>query len=134
GLRRPRHQFAVEYGPVARQPIPAARPFHRVRYDVEDLAFETIAAGKKSATGAREDDTAPLVGHPETAAGNRLVATDNDNGPRAHVLLLAYHGWNIRVPVISERFGRIFEIARLAGRLRRRHRGRQIDEPLRIHG
>ena len=50
------------------------------------------------------------------------------------MLLFAHNLGHANVPEVPERLSGVLEQTRLLGRLRRRHRGRQIDQPLRIRG
>ena len=63
-----------------------------------------------------------------------FIAANDDDRSRAHVLLLADNLLDSLIREIAERLGRVFKIAGLFRCLARRHRRRQINEPVRIHG
>ena len=73
------------------------------------------------------DDAEPLP-------RRRLVAADDDDGPRPHVLLLADHPRHTLAAVVGERLGRVLEQPGLAAGLAGRHGGRQVDQPPRVGG
>ena len=71
---------------------------------------------------------------PNRCAHSLLVAADDHDGPRAHVLFLADHSSGILAAVVSEDFGRMLEQAGGVAGLAGRHGRRQIDQPLRVDG
>ena len=73
-------------------------------------------------------------GNAETLPRRLLVPADDHHGPRPHVLLLADDLRGALAAVVGERLGGMFQQARFAARLARRHGGRQVDQPLRVGG
>src|SRR2546429_7353252 len=75
---------------------------------------------------------------PSPTMPNRRRATSSSRHTmttaRDPVLLFAYDLGYTRVPEVPERLGGMFEQTRLLRRLRRRHRGRQVDQPLGVGG
>ena len=74
------------------------------------------------------------VGDAEPLPRRLLVPADDDDGPRAHVLLLADDLRDTLAAVVGERLGGMLQQARLAAGLAGRHGGRQVDQPLRVGG
>src|SRR5438477_83198 len=84
---------------------------------------------------SRQAQSVPWLSQkPEAAPHHVLVAADHDDGPAAHVLLLAYHLLHAIAPEVGQRLGGMLEVALPRGRLRWRHRGREIHEPFRVGG
>ena len=71
---------------------------------------------------------------PNRSLRRLLVPADDHDGPRPHVLLFADDLRGTLAAVVGERLGGVFQQPRLAARLARRHRGRQVDQPLRVGG
>ena len=71
---------------------------------------------------------------PNRSLRRLFVPADDHHGPRAHVLLFADDLRRTLAAEVGERLGGMFQQARLAARLARRHRGRQVDQPLRVGG
>src|SRR5439155_16633413 len=68
-------------------------------------------------------------GGAELSPCRRFVATDDEDRPRAHVLLLADDLPRALLAVVRKGLGRVLEEPLDAARLRRRHRRRQVDQP-----
>ena len=101
-LRRPGHQLAVEQQPVARQLVEQPCRIGRGADALEERRFE-LDVVEEAAAGARVADTEALVDDAEAPASNALVATDDHDRARAHVLLLADHVRHAFVAVVRER-------------------------------
>src|SRR6266446_5680881 len=85
-LGRPRHELAIETEPARAERIPQTGLGECSLNDVEKLPLQ-LAAGKHRPSGSR-------VANPDASAGRLaesiyrrlLIAADDDDGPRSHVL------------------------------------------------
>ena len=108
---------------------PAAPAAARTRPSAASVSAARI---EERAARARVDRAGLAVVDPEALAGDAGVATDDDDRPRAHVLLLADHARHAGAAVLGERvLGMLEQVGPRRGR-GRRHRRRQVDEPARV--
>ncbi len=133
GLDRPRHQFAIEAGPIGVELRPEIAGVHRGSNPGEQ-PFLQLAVGEKAPAGASRDDARLPADYPESLLSRLRTPADDDDGPRPHVLLFAHDLRHTARTIVRKRLGRVFEKAVLVARFARRHRGRQIDEPFWIGG
>ena len=94
-----------------------------------------FAVVEEPAAGAGVADAGPSSDDAEALARRLFVAADDDDRARAHVLLFADDLW--RRPDVDSRRMLRRDVPASPGclaRLGRRHRGRQVDQPLRIGG
>src|SRR6185503_6542807 len=126
---RPRHQLTIQTDPIRFKLFP--QPIHRSLNSGNERRFQRTGVEEPSAR-SRVTDARQILDNPEASPCSILIATNNHDGTRTHVLLFANDARNALMPEVSKRLGRVFEQIRLATRLRWRHRWRQIDQPLRI--
>src|SRR5205807_7892285 len=132
-FRRPRHQLAVEADPVGFELLPEPCLVQSTTHHVEELPLYPRVV-EEAAARPSVADTDAFADDAEASARHVLIPAYDDHRSRPHVLLFAHALRHANVTEIPERLSRVIEQTRMLGRLRPRHRGRQIDQPLRIRG
>src|SRR6202012_4277233 len=87
---------------------------------------------EKPTTCARVNDSLPFTFDSKARTRRVLIFADDDDRPRAHMLLLAYDGSCFPVAEIREGLRRMLQEVAFLVSLGRRHGRWQIDEPLGI--
>ena len=131
GLRRPRHQLAVEHEPVGAQLAPQLGGVGGLA-DAAERRLGLLAVVEERPAGSGVDRARLAAVDAEALAGDVGVAADDDDRARAHVLLLADHVRDAVGSVFSERALRVLEQVGPRRGGGGRHRRRQVDEPPRI--
>ena len=90
--------------------------------------------GEESPAGARVADPDSLAGDSKVFSDRVLVAADDDNCPRSHMLLFAEDVGYPFMTTVSKRLDRMLQQPFSPAGFRQRHGRRQIDEPFRIYG
>src|SRR6202167_6275426 len=100
---------------------------------MDELRF-VLGFWEKRSAGPRVAYTAATVDYAESLPGRCDIATDHNHCTRAHVFFLADDLLQGVLAEIGESFRWIFEIVGASRGFTRRHRRRQIDEPMGIGG
>ncbi len=131
-LGRPRQQLGIEHQPVGVQLVPEVCLVDGLSHRLQEL-FGRGGREERSA-GAGVHRAGGAVAGAEPARADLGTATDQDNGARAHVLLLADHLRHAAAPVEVEGGRRVLEEVTVGRGGCWRHRGRQVQQPTRLDG
>src|SRR6185312_15615559 len=107
-LRRPRHQLAVETEPVSVKLFPEVRGLDRVLNRRNELSLHREVI-EKSPARARVTNARCIFSDTKTLPRCILIAANNDDGARTHVLLFANHSRDTLLAIVSKRFRGMLE-------------------------